>query len=999
MDTQLLLLLTTAFLLLVGGITFYLFKVKDDSKARDINYQKALHSLDSIISIGDRRSDLAYLQKCLSEFSLMFNARQVWLNYSHCPDIFLDEDCKALELEHPEILSYVLKNKRDFLKFYPKTSNKNLLSLPIIYNDDIPVIFSLELKERPSREQIVLARSLALAIWQGMRKKHRNKRIHEHEVFLRAATEKGNVGLFDWDLRSNSVKFSDVWLAQLGYMPGEFEHNISEWRSSIHPADLQNAEGYIKNCLAKKYQNLSLDYRLTHKNGHILWMRAQASVFYTDLNEAYRIVGAHIDISAEKKAEEILITERDQAHRLATRNDTILESISDGIVELDAEGKQIFVNKAATAILGYSTDELIGHPIQDTWYRTNSVRESLSESNSSIESTLSTGASLSSDDWFIKDSGDCIPVHRKAAPIITNGVITGAVISFFDISKQIADHRSIKLSAAVYQNTAEGIMITDADNKIVSVNPAFERITGYSSQEVVGLGPELLASELTPRETYTDMWKSISERGSWKGEIVNKRKDGIHFTELLSITTLKDDFGHQYYVGVLNDISQVKQAQEQLTQLANHDRLTGIPNKFFFESLIDHLLPKDMRRKRKSALLYLDLDRFKNINDSMGHEYGDQLIIDCAKRLSSQIRDIDYCARIGGDEFAVFVDDYDNEDEIYTLAERLIKTISAPYNLEGCTSYIGLSVGIAFSPKDGRNLDELKRAADAALYQAKADGRGVYRTYSSEMSDMAKERQELEILLRQAMQEQELKLHYQPQVDITTGKTIGYEALARWEHKEKGYISPAQFIPLAEETGLISDLGKWALNQAAKQLRNWLDTGVETNYIAVNISALQLARTDLVSDVKAAITQYEIPATMLELEITESFLVHDPQKAAVVLSELKELGVRVSIDDFGTGFSSLGYIKDLPCDCIKIDQSFIRSITENESDKSLVKAIIAMSQGLGLGVIAEGVEHVEQVEMLKDLGCQVVQGWYYSKPHPPEYFLPKNKKHPKLFAA
>lgn len=991
MDIQFFLLVTTAFLLLVGGITFCLFKMRDENKARDISYRKALYSLDSIISIADRRSDLEYLQECLNEYGWMFNTNQVWLNYSHCPSIYLDDDCKGLELEHSELISYVLKSRNECIKPAVK-KNRKLLSLPIQHNNVITVIFTLELKEAPSKDQIVLARSLAEAIWQGMRKKHRNKQIHDHEFFLRATTEKGNVGLFDWNLKKHTVKFSDVWLDQLGYKPNEIANDINEWRARIFSEDLETTEEYLQSILTKKCKNISLDYRLLHKQGHIIWMRAQASVFYTPDNEAYRIVGAHIDISSEKQAEDKLISERDNAQRLATRNDTILETISDGIIELDANGQQVFVNRAATSILGYEPKELIGKKIQETWYRLLPSNGYLTDTNLSIEDTLATGQEASVDDWFVKANGEQIPVHRKASPIINSGIITGAVISFYDISKQVADHRSIKLSAAVYQNTAEGIVITNNQNKIVSVNPAFERITGYSASEVIGKGPAILASELTPNATYKDMWQSIETKGTWKGEIVNKRKNGSHFTELLSITTLRDDLGDRYHVGVLNDISKVKQAQEQLTQLANHDRLTGIPNKFFFESLVEHLVSKDKRCNRKSALLYLDMDRFKNINDSMGHEYGDQLIIDCAKRLSSQIRDMDYCARIGGDEFAVFVEEYTHEDEIFTLADRLIKAISAPYNLQGCTSYIGLSVGISFYPKDGDNLEELKRAADAALYQAKADGRGVYRTYSSTMSDMAKERQELETLLRQAMQEGDLTLHYQPQVDIISGETIGYEALARWQHKERGFISPAKFIPLAEETGLITDLGKWALNQAAKQLKEWLDAELNMGYVAVNISALQLVRTDLVSDVKEAISKYKIPATLLELEITESFLVNDPHKAATVLNELKKLGVRISIDDFGTGFSSLGYIKDLPCDCIKIDQSFIRSITESDSDKSLVKAIIAMSKGLGLGVIAEGVEHLEQVEMLKALGCPVVQGWYYSKPQPPEAFSPDDGK-------
>lgn len=965
----------------------YVISLHSQSKVRDTNYQQAMKAIDGVIAVSDRVSDKEFLTASLSELKWMPGVKNVWINYSHCSFIQLDEECKVLEHERDRVITHVLESKNSCMRF----DNYQLLSLPIIHKGEVVVIFTLQLKLEPAKDQIMLTRSIAQAIWQGMLRKHRNKKIREHEVFLSAATEQGGVGLFDWNLRTHCVQYSDVFLCQLGFTAEELKPHIASWTSCVNPEDLKVAKAYIDERLRFKARELTCDFRVTNKRGIELWMRVQASVFYNHKREAYRIVGAQMDISGQKDAEDRLLEERDQAQRLASRNDTILSSISDGIIEVDTTGKQVFINKAAASILGYPAEFLMGRNIEETWYRPSKIVKGHFDVDLDIFTALSTGEASDSDDWFVAANEHQIPVHRKVSPIYTDGAVSGAVISFYDIAQEVENTRAMKLSAAVYQNTAEGILITNSENKIVSVNPAFERITGYTSDEVIGQGPELLASSLTPDAVYKDLWGSLASKGSWKGELINRRKDGREFTELLSITTLKDDFSEQYYIGVLNDISKVKETQEQLAQLANHDRLTGIPNKFFFESLVGHLIEKDKRFKRKSALLYLDMDRFKNINDSMGHDYGDQLIIDCAQRLSGQIRDMDYCARLGGDEFAVFVDDYESEEDVYALADRLIQVISAPYNLEGCTSHIGMSIGIAFYPRDGRNLEELKRAADVALYKAKADGRGVYRTYSADMSDMAKERLELETMLREAMANDDLTLHYQPQVDIHTGKTIGFEALSRWQHSEQGFISPGKFIPLAEETGLISDLGRWALMRAAKQLKEWIDMKMEIGYVAVNVSALQLARTDLVADVKTAIAKYSIPASMLELEITESFLVHDPDKAADVLHELKALGVRISIDDFGTGFSSLGYIKDLPCDCIKIDQSFIRSITEEESDRSLVKAIIAMSKGLGLGVIAEGVETPEQVDLLRTLGCPVVQGWYYGKPRSPEAFNPPAK--------
>lgn len=976
-------LLNTFFALILGAgaAVAYSFKLRDDNAAKDVSYQKALSQIDSIISIKDNIDDQAFLKKALTELGQVYGASNYWINYSHNPTIVLDNECTSLELDDQDLINNVVSQQSPFSSI-SNTSRSPLLSIPVIDEAKAMIIVTLELNEHPSDDDIKTATYLVNAIWQGMRKKHRIKTIYHHDFFLRAATENGNVGLFDWNVETNEVYFSKVWKKQLGYSGSEISNSFSEWERRLHPEDKKMAEALIQECLSSCSAEFRLEHRLQHKDGSYVWIRAQATIFYNHNNQAERVLGAHIDISEQKATEHLLLTERDHAQALATRNDTILGTMSDGIVVLDADGNQVFANQSALNMLGYSKDELIGLNAHNTWHYSKPDGSPLTVDDCQIHSVLKTSLPYEGKDWFIQSNGEFLPVFTKTSPIVINGGTKGSVVSFYDIRKQLEDERQIKLSAAVYENTAEGIMITDENNTIVSVNQAFQKITGYSSEEVIGHKPNILASGKTPKSVYLDMWKSINSYGVWRGEVVNQNKNGAIFTEMLSITTLKDDFGKRFYVGVLNDISHIKQTQDQLTRLANHDRLTGIPNKFFFESVVNHLLAKDQRLHKKSALLYMDMDRFKNINDSMGHDYGDKLIIECAKRLNSIVREMDYCARLGGDEFAVFVEDYDTEEEIYALAKRLIRNISEPYNLNGCTAYIGMSIGVAFYPKDGKHLEELKRAADVALYQSKSDGRGVYRTYSEEMSDMAKERQELENLLRKAMSNNELELHYQPQVNLKTGQRVGYEALARWNHHEKGYISPASFIPLAEETGLITTLGKWVIEESSKQIRKWLDQGYDPGYVAVNISALQLVRSDLVAEVSFAVQNSGIPASSLELEITESFLIHEPEKAAKVLNELKGLGVRISIDDFGTGFSSLGYIKDLPCDCIKVDQSFVKDIEQDSSNRSLVAAIIAMSKGLGLEVIAEGVEKKEHEEILIELGCSIGQGWRYGKPLP-----------------
>lgn len=986
MDYNIVYLILTTLLIVAGGLFLYSLKVNDQSKELNVNYQNALSALDSIISISDQVDDLTFLKKCLDEVRSIYGSNQIWINYSHNATLILDDKCKGLELDNELLISKVIKSQRELLQLPDKGEKRSnyLLLLPILHNDDVTTIITIKLRDAPSPDQVATAMALANAVWQGMRKKHRNKKIFEHETFLAAATKKGNVGLFDWNLLTDVVIYSSVWVEQLGYQKEQIETHYQEWASRLHADDKERFNKQLAECFTKGAEHFLLEHRLLHQRGHYIWVKAQASIFYDSSGRAVRVMGAHIDISELKAAANQLTKEKDQANKLATRNDTILSTISDGIIEFNIDAQQVYSNKAASQMLGFSSKDMLGKTAVSTWQYAHPMGEICCEDDCDIKMVLRTGEPISGDDWFIRTDDTFIPVHRKIAPILNDGKITGAVMSFYDISKQMEDERSIKLSAAVYENTAEGIMITDSENKIVSVNKGFEEITGYSSSEVIGNAPKVLSSGKTDPFIYDDMWHSLQKKGYWKGEVENRKKNGSVYTELLSITTLIDDFGELYYIGVLNDVSQEKRTQEQLIELANHDRLTGIPNKFFFESIVSHLLSRDKRRNKRSALLYLDMDRFKNINDSMGHDYGDKLIIECASRLNSQVRDMDYCARLGGDEFAIFVDDFETEDEVFALANRLISMISEPYNLHGCTAHVGLSIGVSFYPQDGQSLDELKVASDAALYRAKADGRGVYRTYSTEMSYMAKERHELENLLREAMDNEDLELHYQPQVEMTTGKVVGYEALARWTHPERGVISPVDFIPLAEETGLIIALGQWALDEAASQIREWLDNDMSPGYIAVNISALQLARSDLVTDVKGVVNKYKIPPSSIELEITESFMVHNPQKAADVLHQLKALGVRISIDDFGTGFSSLGYIKNLPFDCIKIDQSFVKGIIDNKSDRSLVTAIIAMSEGLGLDVIAEGVETEEHAELLKRYGCRIAQGWLYGRPEPRE---------------
>ncbi len=552
-----------------------------------------------------------------------------------------------------------------------------------------------------------------------------------------------------------------------------------------------------------------------------------------------------------------------------------------------------------------------------------------------------------------------------------------------DISQRKADEERLRLAAAVFQHGNEGVVVTDADVGIVGVNAAFTRITGYCEEEVLGKNPRLLQSGRHHHEFYATLWATLQVNGHWQGEIWNRRKNGEVYPELLSISVVCDSRGKVVnYLGVFTDISGIKNIQEQLDTLAHHDPLTNLPNRQLFQELLQLSMQRASRERDQMALLFMDLDRFKNINDSLGHAVGDHLLVQVALRIKKVLRDIDLVARIGGDEFNIILDHLSDVQEAAVVAERLIAAISEPFEIDGNTFYIGVSLGIALYPGDGEDTQTLQSNADAALYQAKNEGRGTYRFFANELAETIKERMALETLLRQALDSQQLELHYQPQVSLSDGHIIGVEALARWNNPRFGTISPARFIPLAEETGLIVALGEWALITACRQMRKWLDAGATLHYVAVNVSAVQLTRGDLIASVRAALAESGIEPGQLELEITESFVMADPEAAIGLLTELKELGVRIAIDDFGTGYSSLAYLKRLPLHLLKVDQSFVRDMLDDPNDEAIVRAVIALGHSLGLNIMAEGVETAAHAECLIALGCDAAQGWHYGRPAP-----------------
>ncbi|MCW8889051.1 MAG: EAL domain-containing protein, partial [Sedimenticola sp.] len=566
-----------------------------------------------------------------------------------------------------------------------------------------------------------------------------------------------------------------------------------------------------------------------------------------------------------------------------------------------------------------------------------------------------------------------------------NNTPSGMLVSLHDLTRTRQTEERLRLAASVFENTDEGVIITDNSGTILDVNRAFTEIMGYSRNEVIGRNPRLFKSGRHDETFYRDLWHSLITIGSWRGEMWNRRKSGELFPEWQTISSVKDNNGKlSHYVSVFSDITQIKNSQEQLEHLGHHDALTDLPNRLLLNERMEQAIKHAERHDTQLALIFLDLDNFKHINDSLGHPVGDQLLQNVAHKLQQTVRQDDTVARIGGDEFVLLLEDIGKAENAGVAAQKLMEAFDEPFQLQAQTIRITASMGICICPQDGTDPATLLRNADSAMYRAKEEGRNTYQFYTEQLTRNAFERVLLENNLRQAIEHNQLNLLYQPQKDLQTGAIIGVEALIRWNHPELGMISPSKFIPMAEESGLIHLIGRWVLETACRQGQVWLEQGIEFGRIAVNIAGPQIQRGGLITEVVNILESTQLPSNRLELEVTEGFIMQETASAINQLLQLRELGITLAIDDFGTGYSSLSYLKKLPIHKLKIDQSFIRDIPEDKNDMAIADAIIAMGKSLGLTVIAEGVETEEQAAFLKKAGCQEVQGYLYSRPITPE---------------
>ncbi len=580
------------------------------------------------------------------------------------------------------------------------------------------------------------------------------------------------------------------------------------------------------------------------------------------------------------------------------------------------------------------------------------------------------GLNLGADDYLVK-------------PIFNDTLI----IRVRNLLQRNAERRMLRLAGYVFNFSGEAIVITDCNNNIVDVNAAFIKLTGYDKAEVLGKNPRLLSSGRNTTEEYRLMWEAILKDGYWQGELWNRCKDGSIYPKLMTVSVVRDRAGDiEFYLANFVDISSYKESEQQIAHLAHHDALTSLPNRLHLQIFLEQSMLIAKRRSEQLAVMFLDLDRFKNVNDSLGHSVGDDLLIQVAVRLKSCIRDYDMVARLGGDEFVVILRGPEILTDAIVVAKKINYHLNLPFQSGTHTLHTSASIGIALYPENAEQLDDLMKYADTSMYFAKADGGNIFRFFSPAMNLGAHEKLKMESQLYEAIGKQELHLYYQLQVD-DQDRPLGAEALIRWLHPERGMVSPVQFIPLIEETGLILTIGYWVLDTACAQIEAWQhDANTRELILAVNVSARQFRQFDFVEQVREMLQRHAINPARLKLEITESLLVKNIEDVIATMSALKMLGVCFSLDDFGTGYSCLQYLKRLPLNQLKIDQSFVRDLVTDNSDQAIVRTIIAMAKNLNLDVIAEGVETVEQQKTLFTMGCLHYQGYLFGRPVPIKEF-------------
>ena len=790
------------------------------------------------------------------------------------------------------------------------------------------------------------------------------------EARLAEAQSIAQMGNWEWNINTNDLYCSSEIFTILGIPEKQLENGFDDLLNFVHADDKAMLSNAIKN-VVENQKVFILEFRIVQPLGNEVVVKSQGKPIPDKNGNISHISGILQDITHSNETYK-------QLHLLAAA----LEASADSIVITDIGGKIVWANPAMTRLSGYKYTELVGNT-PNLWNSLSQDKELFDK----LWKTILSGDTWNSELINCKKNGDEYLEEQTITSVLNEH---GEISHFVSIKRDITERRendAKNLQAAqVFEHSIEGILICDSQNNIIRVNPAFTKITGYSEQDIIGKKPSILKSGNHDDQFFTEMWTALNNSGVWQGEVWNRRKNGETYPELLTISTLKDNANSIVeYIAIFADISDRKHDEEQIHRLAYYDNLTNLPNRTLSHEILKNSLALSNIENKLTGILNIDIDRFFNINETMGHDAGDQLLQIIARRIIRCNHELDKTARISSDEFTIICPDIDSPNQLAKKAQKILDSIAEPIMLNRQEIFVTASIGISIAPTDGDNDAVLFRSAESARNHAKKEGNS-YQFFNDEMNTQGFEQLVMKSSLRRALERNEFQLYYQPQIDLQSGKIVGAESLIRWMHPDLGLVSPNKFIPVLEETGLITEVGDWILKTACLQNKAWQEKGYHPIQIAVNLSPRQFRQESLLDNIKSVLTETKLDAQWLELEVTESSIMDNPSEVAKTLQSLHQLGIKLAIDDFGTGYSSLSYLKIFPIDVLKIDRSFIRDITFDKDDDTIVKTIIAMGHNLGLKIIAEGVEEQEQLDIVKEYGCEWYQGYFCSKPIPAAEF-------------
>jgi diguanylate cyclase (GGDEF)-like protein/PAS domain S-box-containing protein len=767
-------------------------------------------------------------------------------------------------------------------------------------------------------------------------------------------------------LGCNALFAKDAGESGPGGVIGKFDTQFSwEKQAALYPAD-------DRQVLASGQPKLAFDEPQTTADGQSVWLRTYKVPLRSMDQTIIGVLGVYHDITETKETERALI---ESERRLFE----ILENVSAYIYLKDKEGRYLFANKLVRELWGVSTAEVIGFGDEKFFDAETAAnirrndRRVLDEGETirAEETNLVMQTGVTATYWSVK-----LPLRRE------NGEIYALCGISTDMSEVKRGQEEMRLASMVYESSSEAMMVTDAGGGIIAINPAFTNTTGYTLDEIKGKNASILKSHHHPAAFFQEMWSVLNTTGCWQGEIWDKRKDGEIYPKWMTINTTFDIDGTPYRrVALFSDITEKKKSEQIIWHQANFDTLTGLPNRRMFHDRLEQEIKKAHRSGRQLALLFIDLDRFKEINDTLGHDNGDILLKEAARRLKNCVRESDTVARLGGDEFTIILSDLDSARGADRIADAILTSMTAPFTLGGETAYVSASIGLTLFPEDASASETLVKNADQAMYAAKHLGRNRYSYFTQSMDQAAKNRMRLSNDLRSALSEKQFWIAYQPIVELASGAIHKAEALLRWQHPVRGLVSPGEFIPIAEETGTISDIGNWVFQEAVGQVARWRAMHDPAFQISVNKSPLQFL--DNGANSKGwleLMAGMKLPWQSIVIEITEGILLDADPVVDSRLTQFRQSGMQVAIDDFGTGYSSLAYLKKFDIDYLKIDQTFVRNLTDSAKDLALCEAIIVMAHKLGIQVIAEGVETRQQRDLLLAAGCDYAQGYFFSRP-------------------